>query len=407
MTLPNMISRARHRRADQRGKAGGRVAILVTSDFGQPSAEQIRAQAAAGERPRRDYVELAQVLDAEVIDADYMAQRASWIARLVARKVNVAAGQVVEGFLRRRRYSVIVAWADRIGLPLALLLKITRSRQPMILISIRITNGVKAFFVKRLKVYSQLDAIFARSLQLQLAADRLGVPADKLRFDGPALDERFWKPVEVEPENMICAVGWEERDYATLIAAVSTLPVNVEIAAGTITLPELLDVSGTVDAKLVKSTGQLPSNVRLRTYKAPELRDLYARSRFVVVPVNTIDFDAGATSITEAMAMGKAVITTRTAALTSLFRDGEAGMFVAPGDVAAWRAAIQYLLDHPDEAARMGDAGRASVERVHRLDEGTLRFADYIRALSPDRATRAASGDRGSAVEPESLGLLS
>jgi len=380
MTFLDSMSRLRRRRLDKRATAGRRIAILVTSDFGQPSVEEICCEAAAGERPRRDYVELAQMLDAEVIDGEYMARHAAPIARLVARTVSLAAGQVVEGFLRRRRYSVIVAWADRIGLPLALLLKITRSRQQLVLISIRITNGVKGFFVKRLRVHSHLHSIFARSLQRELAADELGVPADKLRIDGPAIDELFWKPTKSASENMICAVGWEERDYATLIEAVRTLPVNVEIAAGTSTLPDLPDVSRTVDANLVKSTGELPSTVRLRTYQPLELRELYARSRFVVVPVNPVDFDAGATAITEAMAMGKAVITSRAAALTNVFQDGEAGIFVEPGDVAAWREAIRYLLDHPDEAVLMGEAGRASVERMYRLDACTVRFAEVIRA---------------------------
>jgi glycosyltransferase involved in cell wall biosynthesis len=42
------------------------------------------------------------------------------------------------------------------------------------------------------------------------------------------------------------------------------------------------------------------------------LRDLYSQSRFVVVPLHEVDFDAGVTTLTEAMAMGKAVIVTRT-----------------------------------------------------------------------------------------------
>jgi glycosyltransferase involved in cell wall biosynthesis len=392
ITLVAIKSRLRRLRGDEPAPARKRIAILVTSDFGQPSVEEIDRQAGAGERPRRDYAELARVLDADVIDGAYMTHRATPIARLVARRVNLAAGQVVEGFVRRRRYSVMVAWADRIGLPLALLLKIARSRQHLVLISIRITNGVKAFLVKRLRVYSHLDAIFARNLQLQLAAEELGVPDEKLRSDGPALDELFWTPIPREPENMICAVGWEARDYQTLIEAVRDLPVTVEIAAGTITLPELLDVSGTVDAGLVKSTGELPSNVHLRTYKAPELRALYARSRFVVVPVHQVDFDAGATAITEAMGMARAVITSRVPALTGQFRDGEAGMYVEPGDVAGWRASIQYLLDHPDEAARMGQTGRALVDRVHRLDDGTVRFAEFIRGLTAECPSTAALG---------------
>jgi Glycosyl transferases group 1 len=169
-----------------------------------------------------------------------------------------------------------------------------------------------------------------------------------------------------------------QRDYATLIEAVRDLPVDVEIAAGTITLPNVHDLSGTVDSDIAGGTGKLPSNVRVGSYKHPELRELYARSRFVVVPVQAVDFDAGVTAISEAMAMGKAVITTRAVGLTSLFQDGEAGIFVEAGDVAAWRAAVNYLLDHPDQAARMGQAGRECIERVHGLDDAMVRLAEVI-----------------------------
>ena len=42
------------------------------------------------------------------------------------------------------------------------------------------------------------------------------------------------------------------------------------------------------------------------------LRELYARSRFVVVPVVASDMDNGVTVILEAMAMGRPVICSRT-----------------------------------------------------------------------------------------------
>ena len=38
---------------------------------------------------------------------------------------------------------------------------------------------------------------------------------------------------------------------------------------------------------------------------------MYARARLVVVPLHDVDFDAGVTTITEAMAMGKAVVATQ------------------------------------------------------------------------------------------------
>jgi glycosyltransferase involved in cell wall biosynthesis len=50
-------------------------------------------------------------------------------------------------------------------------------------------------------------------------------------------------------------------------------------------------------------------------------------------------------------------------------------MYVPPNDPPALRSAIEYLLGHPDEAERMGRAGRRRVEQWMSLE-------GYVRGLS-------------------------
>ena len=66
-----------------------------------------------------------------------------------------------------------------------------------------------------------------------------------------------------------------------------------------------------------------------------ELRALYARSRFVVVPLLPSDIDNGITSILEAFAMGKAVICTETAGQIGVLEHGVNCLRVPPFDVEA------------------------------------------------------------------------
>ena len=103
---------------------------------------------------------------------------------------------------------------------------------------------------------------------------------------------------------------------------------------------------------------------------------------FVVMPLEDVDFDAGVTSITEAMAMGKAVIVTRNRGQVDVVRDNVDGLYVPPRDPRALREAIEHLLTNPDEARRMGAAGRQAVLDRHRLDDYTARVASIIRAAS-------------------------
>ena len=97
------------------------------------------------------------------------------------------------------------------------------------------------------------------------------------------------------------------------------------------------------------------------------------------MPLEEVDFDAGVTSITEAMAMGKAVIVTKNKGQVDVIRDGIDGLYVPPHDARAMREAISHLLENPSEAERLGAAGRQAVLERHTLDDYTSRVAAIIR----------------------------
>jgi len=70
----------------------------------------------------------------------------------------------------------------------------------------------------------------------------------------------------------------------------------------------------------------------------------------------------------EAMAHGRPVVATRVGGLAEAVVDGETGLLVAPGDVAALRAALERLLSDPALAARMGAAGRERARALYSRD---------------------------------------
>jgi glycosyltransferase involved in cell wall biosynthesis len=399
------------RRPDRPGRA--RSAVLAPNRPGQPGGPEIARLSALGRMPRRDYVEVARALDADVIDADFMLNRASATGALIARRRGILPGVLYEAYAHRRRYEHVLAWSDRAGLPLALLCKLTGAHPDLSLLSVYVSQGKKAFLLKDLRVHTKLSAIMCHSsVQAEITAQRLRVPADLLHYVGKSVDERFWAPLDVPPGDGIVSVGWEARDYPTLMEAVADLPVRVDIAVGTLGLwssvaerpdpgdgvsPAGEDTSGadrlaffdnfrgTLTYPLYKEwiervrSADLPSRIRIHhQLSATALRELYARSRFAVVPLHDVEFDAGVTSVTEALSMGKAVIATRSQGQVDVLRHGEHGLYVPPGDPRALRQAVDYLLTHPDEAARMGRAGRELVVRNHALDAYVSRVADIV-----------------------------
>jgi glycosyltransferase involved in cell wall biosynthesis len=380
-------------------------ALVVTAYPGQPDSDELRRLAAEGLRPRKDYVEVARALRAEVIDYRYMRDRARPLSRTVARVAGLPAGQVCEAFLRRGEFRYVCAWADRLGLPLALLYKLARTRSNLTLFSAWLSRSKKAMFLERLKVHSHLRAIINySSVQMEIAATRLGVPRGKLHLGKQPVDDLFWRPDSRESENLLFSVGWEARDYPTLMEAVKGLDVDVHVAVGYSALSSSPAETSTTGGNAMPGFEQskrsfsygtyedwmrrvaregLPSNVTISQQLSAELlRDLYGRARFVVIPLLDVDVDCGVTTLTEAMAMGKAVIVTRTRGQVDVIKDGEHGIYVPPGDPAALRSAIEHLAAHPKEAERMGRAGRELIQREHRLDDYVARVAEIVRAAS-------------------------
>jgi glycosyltransferase involved in cell wall biosynthesis len=138
----------------------------------------------------------------------------------------------------------------------------------------------------------------------------------------------------------------------------------------------------------LRALGSLPPQVTLGPCSPSELRALYARSRFVVIPLLPSDTDNGITVMTEAMAMGKPVICTRVDGQRDLLEDGVNGLFVPPGDARALRHAIEHLWSRPDECERMGREARRKIERHHSLDGFVAGVKRAVDVAIAERAAR-------------------
>jgi phosphatidylinositol alpha-1,6-mannosyltransferase len=70
--------------------------------------------------------------------------------------------------------------------------------------------------------------------------------------------------------------------------------------------------------------------------------------------------------------------------------DGETGVLVPPADVSALAGAIAILAEDVPLRARMGDAGRAYVEREYRWQDNAALMAtlydEMLAAKPPDQA---------------------
>jgi glycosyltransferase involved in cell wall biosynthesis len=385
-----------------------RILFVVTADVDEALAAQ------AG--PRRDFLALADGLGADLLDRP--AARSRWFPRLVARYCGIAVAQALVAFWRRNRYDAILTDGEHIGLPLALLLKLAGCRVPHVTIGHRITAAKKRPFFKWLRVQSHISRIALHSQrQYDLAMDELGLSADKLALIPYQADTQFWQPQpDIVPERLICSAGLEFRDYPTLVEAVDGLDVKVVIGAA----------SHWSKRPNTAAEAATPANVEVDRFDYVALRRLYARAALVVVPLDDVDFQAGVTTILEAMAMGKPVIVTHSSGQTDVVVDRRAmtrgtklrqrpssllsrvaetagveiqpnGFYVPPNDPGALRRAIEYLLDRPAERERLGAAGRSSVERLAGLEQYVERLRALVDAAISESGRHAPVATAGAA----------
>jgi glycosyltransferase involved in cell wall biosynthesis len=340
--------------------------LLLVPSYAKVGKEH---EVAANLHPTMDYYALqtrlnADLVDYAVVDAD---------RHPLVRAARMAAGRDVAlamyGFVHARRYDAIFSNAENISIPLAALFKVRRRRPRHILIGHRFSAEKKKALLRAL--HPQMDAIFLyAATQLTYSEDVLGIPASKLHLIAFHADTRFYHPMPDAPvEHRISSAGLELRDYPTLIEAVRGLDVDVRLAAA----------SPWSKRKNETTNREMPPNVDARGYNYRELRDLYASSKFVVVSLYDTDFQAGVTTILEAMAMGKAVIVSRTRGQRDVIDDGVNGIYVPPGDPAALRRAIVDLLASPERAAQIGANARRFIESKMSLDLWADTIADVVR----------------------------
>ncbi|HMQ30520.1 MAG TPA: glycosyltransferase family 4 protein [Chloroflexaceae bacterium] len=337
---------------------------------------------APGEQPERDYAALSASFDAAIVDSENYRDAGGHWARLVDRTMGQKWGVAAAAVERARELGVeaILAMNDDIGVPLGVLLQVTRTRIPYVMIGQHMMGRRPEFFLRRLHMYGAYSQILALAEdQTRFVHEQYGVPLERLTTIYWYTDHHFYSPLPHVPvKRQVCSAGMTSRDYRTLIEATRGLDVQVKIEAhsawfnnGVNFTPEMLH-----DRFEVCSYG---------TSRA--LRDLYAESAIVALPLQDVPFIAGYSTLLEGMAMGKPVVATRIKLIGDFIKDGWNGFLVRPGDPEHMRERIQFLLDNPDEAQRIGENARRTIEERFTLDHFRASVVGQVSAAVRNAAT--------------------
>ena len=346
----------------------GTFGYVFSGTVDESSYKEVEAKT----RPRSEFHVFVGRYATELVTFENIAHGGS-LARAFAKLGRPNLGVAAAALGHQPRYRALVTTGENVGFAAALFSRFVKARIPVNVI----THG--SFFGSR---YMHPAAFALRgnrhvryltlceALRTQMIG-RFGFSKDLVVNTGYGVDTEFFQPrtSQTRGRPMIASAGAATRDYRTLIAATHDLDVDIRIAADSAWFPTAVDIS----------SDKLPDNCEARSYgNYVGLRDLYAAANFVVVPLYPAVHACGLAVIAEAMAMGKAVITTRIAGRSDFIVDGENGFYVEPGDVDGLRARIRELLNDPSRAMEMGTAARNRMARYFTLEAYVDRMIQAI-----------------------------
>ncbi|MEZ4658246.1 MAG: glycosyltransferase family 4 protein [Caldilineaceae bacterium] len=124
------------------------------------------------------------------------------------------------------------------------------------------------------------------------------------------------------------------------------------------------------DAAYAQSLQQL-ADTRVRFWGQLDRQQVWrtlAQTDMVVAP--SLCYESFSLLVHEAFAAGIPVLASRQGALAEVVQDGVNGMLAAPGNVAAWRAALQSIVDQPGQLAQL----RTGIQEPLTVDEHVARL---------------------------------
>lgn len=349
--------------------------------------QNILVEIANGKRPRTDYIEMSTEFGADLIDYAKAESETGFVGKVIQKLGGNNALLAWQCFRLRKNYKTIFTDGEQVGLPYALFMRLfgwaDQDSPSHLMITHLISTKSKMWLTGFFKLYQYIDLFLCYSTrQQEIICAEWNLPKEQAPFTPFMVDQEFFSlhATQGQPDIVgitdrkkpyICAVGLEFRDYPTLMEAVKDIDVNVVIAAGS---PWSKRDDQTKQA-------DIPDNVLVKRFSQWELRKLYEKSEFFVMPLLENDFQAGITAMLEAMSMEKALVCTRTRGQIDVVVNDKNGLYVNPHDAENLKNAVTDLLNNPKKAQQMGKHGRQLIDEYMNIDLYVKRLNSFIQQL--------------------------
>lgn len=264
---------------------------------------------------------------------------------------------------------VIFCADENVGLPVAALCG-GRKKGPKVAVFIHNLNRLRGrLALKLFDIRKRVDLFMTANLeQVDFLRDYLNLPEHRVcLFPYQPTDTSFFTP-KLAPSRksrpLVVSGGLEQRDYRTLARAIECLDVDVKISAAS--------PIKTVNSQTFPEV--IPENMSHRYYDWNSLVQLYSEADIVAIALCENNFQAGLSTLFEALACRKPVIITRSPGIIQELIDAKAVWGVNPGDSEGLNQAINSLLKSFKQREALADNG-------YRLVHERYNHHVYVKAL--------------------------
>lgn len=273
---------------------------------------------------------------------------------------------------------VIYCTGEDVGFPIAALCG-NKKQRPKIVVFIHNINRLRSRVALKLFHLADRIDLFVTSTpnQADFLRRYLFLPENRIYLlQGPPIDISFFTPGPASQDKLrpvIGGGGLEKRDYKTLADATRYLDVDVKICAFSPNAVALKQAFPKV----------MPSNMSFRFYNWCELVQLYRDSDLVVITLFQNNYQAGLTTMLEAMACRRPIVITRSPGIIQDLANLGIVTAVNPNDPVGLKQAIESLLNDPKKALAQAQEGYELVIKHYNHNK-------YIEALVTQLTSRNA-----------------
>ena len=176
-----------------------------------------------------DATSAEDAIGSTIIDNRYFAAMPGLRGR-VARRMPLLLAEIAEVILRGKDYDAVLTWSDQPSIVTAAVMRFCRRRPATVAILFWPSKPKKAIPLSLVQKGIDRFLVFA-PLQRRYVQKELGISPERFIDVRAPVDTKFWRPMG-EPDDMICCVGQEMRDYGTLLEALRTLDIPCHLRPG-------------------------------------------------------------------------------------------------------------------------------------------------------------------------------